>query len=230
MTHDNHRAFRGSETPTPKASRVIDSAVIEAAFDMLNEEGRPVIGAVDSSLSMFARQYLDAKALREAQPKAKDLRAKMEPFAAALQTVVEMVDDLPDEAFRALNASGGPEAKTQLWEEAGDIHFPDLLCDLIAFSERFNTWFDMPRDPKGPQTRPELTDFVTSLVELYTLYVEAQPTHSASKDSVYDGAPQSHAGRYVDLVVRAVDPEIPPSRVSNTLKQVLRKMREGREI
>lgn len=230
MIHDNHRAFRGSETPTPKASRVIDSAIIEAAFDMLNEEGRPVIGAVDSALSMFARQYLDAKALREAQPKAKDLRARMEPFAAALQTVVEMVDELPEEAFQALNLSGGPEAETQLWREAGDIHLPDLLCDLIAFSERFETWFNMPRDPKGPQARPELAELVTSLIDLYTMYIEAPPTHSASKDSVYDGAPQSHAGRYVDLVVRAVDPEIPPSRISNTLKQVLRKMREDGEI
>ncbi|MEL6243832.1 MAG: hypothetical protein AAFQ85_00605 [Pseudomonadota bacterium] len=230
MTQENQRSFGSAEALTPKASAVIDSTIIEAAFDMLNEEGRPAFDAVERALNMFAHQYLDAKSRRKATPKAKDLRAKMEPFAEALQAVVEMIDELPEEAFRALNASGGSEAKTQLWEEAGDIHLPDLLCDLIAFSERFDTWFNMPEDPKGPRARPELKDFVTSLIELYTMYIEAPPTHSASKDSIYEGAPQSHAGRYVDLIVRAVDPEIPPSRVSGTLKKVLRSMRENGDI
>lgn len=77
----------------------------------------------------------------------------------------------------------------------------------------------------GPEGSISLYILVHDLCALYRELTGKPVTHSPYKGTKYVGAPQSHAGRFVALVVRAIDPAVTPQQINTTLQYVVQKSR-----
>jgi hypothetical protein len=69
----------------------------------------------------------------------------------------------------------------------------------------------------GPKSRLSLYLFVRSLCQLYEEITGERATHNPYLKTEYKGVPYSAAGRFVELIVRLVDPKVMPTHISTAM-------------
>lgn len=74
---------------------------------------------------------------------------------------------------------------------------------------------------KGPTSRGSLYLLVEGLCRFYVQETGRPVTHSRSKDTDYQGAPASPAGRFVTTAVRAIDQSVTPTQIATAMRQVV---------
>jgi len=77
----------------------------------------------------------------------------------------------------------------------------------------------------GPKSRPSLGLFVLSLSKLYEQITGKPATHNPYEKTQYTGAPKSEAGRFIEFIVREVDPKVTPTQISTAMGHVLPELR-----
>jgi hypothetical protein len=66
---------------------------------------------------------------------------------------------------------------------------------------------------------------VLSLCSLYKQITGKRATHNPHDKTEYTGTPRSEAGRFVEFIVRLVDPEVTPTQISTAMSFVVSELR-----
>lgn len=226
-TPSNQPLYEQEGSDAGRHTEIVAYDASEKAFQMLSIEGHGTHYLVHTALNNYARKYIAKKTERQQQLIARELRPPINRLRGSLEKTCDAIDDLPAESFEILAKGFASDFAKLSDRDDGKSRMSNIMREIVEFTEHVGQHVNVERDPKGPTPRPELNSLVEKLLDLYEMLIEEPPTHSVTKASVYEGAPQSHAGRYVHLVVQAIDPEIPPSRVSRALSVCLAARRDA---
>ena len=182
-----------------------------------------------------AGRYLRRTKQEQATPplsRQKAQLAKVEDAAGRLMREVEKLASNLDAEFALLYElqRGSRDAGIS---NAFDLATPRNIADVL----RLIAWLrdaaadgsSFVADRSGPKSRRSLHLFVQSLCSLYKQITGEQATHNPHDKTRYSGEPQSKAGRFVEFIVRLVDPEVTPTQISTAMSYVVPELR-GREI
>jgi len=178
-----------------------------------------------------ARRYLRRTKQEKATPPLSHQKArlaKVEDAAGRLMREVEKLAPCLDAEFALLH-----ELRRQS-RDAGicntfELATPRTIADVL----RLIAWLrdgaadgsSFVDDRSGPKSRPSLHLFVQSLCSLYKQITGKQATHNPHDKTQYTGTPRSEAGRFVEFIVRLVDPEVTPTQISTAMSHVVSELR-----
>ena len=109
--------------------------------------------------------------------------------------------------------------------ELGFSQIEALRHRLSHFNSRASALLRRQKHRGGPDPKKTLPAIVDTLADIFERETGMAPTHTPFKDTEYKSGPQSQAGRFIALFIEIVDPKVPPSTVSSTLAEVLKKRR-----
>lgn len=115
------------------------------------------------------------------------------------------------------------------WQELGFDQIQALRDRLAYFNTAATVLLQRQARRRGPDRKKTLPAVTEMLAEIYERATGRPPTHTPSKGTEYMSAPQSQAGRFIACFVKILDPEMPPSTISSTLADVLKKRRSKAE-
>ncbi|MEM7670528.1 MAG: hypothetical protein AAF317_15565 [Pseudomonadota bacterium] len=224
-----------NENPIPLVSR---EAVL-GAFDMFGAGRDEDFEAFRTRVEAAAEAYRSWRDPDAPAWRAKDLRKQLKNLGTSIEKTLLAIDDLSQESFDLLKetAETASKAPSPFENEPGYSPPPPpkqrvsrMFTDLIEFKDMIDRHLEPPKGRKGPAPREDLIALIETLTDIYSNISGRSPTHSNTKDSIYEGTAQSHAGRFITLIVKDIDPEVPETTISNTFRIVLRKRRETGQL
>lgn len=213
---------------------LVSAEALLGAFDMFGPGCQKDFKAFHSRVEAAAEAYRCFRSPADSGRQAKYLRRQLAQLRASIEETLGAFDDLVQESFDILKETAETASKSPspFENEPGYVPPPPpkqrvsrMLLDLCEFSEMIDQHLNPPKARKGPVPRDDLIALIATLTDVYIDISGQTPTHSNTKGSVYEGTAQSHAGRFITLLVKEIAPEVPDTTISNTFASVLRKRR-----
>jgi hypothetical protein len=188
-------------------------------------------GELRAGVEAAADRYLRWTKQEGATPSLSRQKAQLAKVKNAAERLVEEVEKLAsnlDAEFAFLYELQRRRPHAEISKAAG-LATPtsiDDVRDLIAWlrdgATDGSSFLD---DRSGPKSRPSLDLFVLSLCGLYERITGKPATHNPYEKTQYTGAPKSAAGRFIEFIVRKVDPKVTPMQISTAMGHVLCQLR-----
>jgi hypothetical protein len=199
------------------------------------------LGVVDSAkredlrsvVMVEAGRYLRRTKQEEATPplsRQKAQLAKVEGAAGRLMREVEKLATSLDAEFALLyelQRRSRDAGISKVFDPATPRTIDDVLGLIAWLRDGAADGSSFVDDRSGPKSRRSLHLFVQSLCGLYQEVTGKQATHNPHDKTRYRGEPQSKAGRFVEFIVRLVDPEVTPTQISTAMSRVVPELRKS---
>lgn len=108
-------------------------------------------------------------------------------------------------------------------EEHGFRQIEALRKRLTHFNQHAHPYLKGQMRQRGPDPKRTLPMVCGELAKLYKRITGKDLTHNPNNKNVYTGSPQSEAGQFIAAFLKLVDPKLPPSRISSTLVDFVKK-------
>jgi len=187
-----------------------------------------------AAVAVEADRYLRRTKQEDATPPLSRQKAQLTNVKNAAGRLIEEVAKLasnPDAEFAFLyQLQGSRDANIS---NAAGLTAPidiDIVRDLVAW---LRDGASAPRflDVRsGPTSRPSLHLFALSLCELFERITGKLATHNPYLKIDYKGVPHSAAGRFVEFIVRLVDPSVKPTQISTAMAYAVAELQRSRTI
>ena len=160
----------------------------------------------------------------------KEQLAKVKNTAGWLVAEVEKLTHYPDAEFAFLyQLQGSRDATISNATGLATSMNIDAVRDLVAWLRDGASGGPSFLDSRsGPKSRPSLCLFVLSLCSLYEQITGKSATRNPYLKTKYTGSPYSAAGRFVEFIVRLVDPQVTPMQISTAMSHVVPHLRSRR--
>lgn len=214
------------ENPNLGSSVHLPEPVLRESYELLNAEDRADWNVLLSAVNRAATIYRDQKRVRETEVSSAEIRKQRRKLLKTVTDLDATFEAAKGEVLTYVGQGFDRVIIDQDYEHHSTARLATLVRELRAFRAHLEDHADQSPVSKGPSARPELDTLIEALLDLWEAWLEAPITHSASKDSIYEGTPQSVAGRYVTRLVKVIDPEIPETRIARALSVILKRARE----
>jgi len=211
------------ETALERPSWAMSTAELDIAIDLLGVVDSAKRDAVRAAVTVEADRYLRWTKQEGATPPLscqKAQLAKVKNTARRLVAEVEKLAHHSDAEFAFLYQLERLRLDTEILNDAGlatSMNI-DVVTDLVAWLRNGATSASSLLDDRsGPKSRPSLNLFVRGLCQLYEEITGERATHNPYLKTEYKGVPHSAAGRFVELIVRLVDPKVIPTNISTAM-------------
>lgn len=196
------------------------------------------IDRLAAELSEIGRQYLRWTAQDEQGPgraernaaltEVIDTSRRLEFLLKALDHASEadLIDALPP--YRSTNLEYDEDGTVTIereWQELGFRQIQALRDRLTHFNMVAYAFVRRQMRRRGPDRKKTPLAVIGMLAEIFERETGKPPTHTPFKGTEYKSAPQSQAGRFIVDFLKIVDPQLPPSKISSTLAEILKKRR-----
>jgi len=206
---------------------------LEKTADLLGVVECPEREKLHAAIAAAAGCYLRWTKQERATPpltQQKEQLTKVKNAAGRLVTEVEKLTRNPDAEFAFLyqlqRSRDGEISNAAGFAMSMTI---DDVLDLVAWLRDGASGGPSFLDSRsGPKSRPSLCLFVLSLCSLYEQITGKSATHNPYLKTKYTGSPYSAAGRFVEFIVRLVDPQVTPMQISTAMGHVVPDLRSRR--
>lgn len=223
----------------PKPQWGVDEVVEVVPFALSDEtilrllEFLGVVDALDrrtvrDQLDDIATDHRTWRAQFSAAPRRAESNAALAEIrdgAAALEFKLRGLDD---RAGWELMLKFRPAITTDAEGVPGPDRLSRLTNELRELSRAARTAWRESAKVRGSEGDRDLHVTVERLVDLYDDSTGTRATHHASEGSVYDGAPQSRAGKFLLAFFAETEPDLPETRISGALMRLIRRRNKAR--
>lgn len=200
--------------------------LLAEAFRILNpstdKDSKLISDRIDSALAAYAqRQAFDAASdsRRDQRSKLVKLAARVEQMRADLSALDEVCEGNIAVQLSLQEHRFGPRVDGLQFVQEFGLSSERLA---VAIRQTIRDHFPGGRVARGPKPVPALCVLIGELSHIYEQFSENEVTHTTYKHSnEYAGEPCSHAGKFILMWVRYIDPTVAPTRVSTIMTALI---------
>jgi hypothetical protein len=185
-------------------------------------ESLPILGGnrgqVIANLTRIARDYLWQRNQRQQAPSRAEQNAVLADIAQRSHDLAARLVCLPMETEWSLRIH-------PVLQQVCHNGFAELADNLEDIADIARIRLKVDKARTGPQPLAELQRTVDRLALIWKEATGEALTHRATVKTIYDGGPQSRAGRFITAFFATVDPALPATMISTAMASHVRSRR-----
>jgi hypothetical protein len=201
---------------------VTDSG-IESLWPLLKIVNDPAMQlAVKNALKPLAQDYLRRRLQEQATPSPSEQRSRLEAVSDCARQLARLLielDGLTSDAMFVLSLQNSRRF------DGGTFCLKRFRHDLDWLRAAATTASDALKPRSGPHSATDLVLLVIELCRLWKWVTGKNATHNPNLKVEYKGMPLSPAGRFVEGVIKLIDPAVRPTQISTAMAIAVRHLK-----